>query len=37
MNQIVGVIDSCESLRFERMVFRVTKGNAFIRLEDIDW
>lgn len=29
LNYIVGVIDSSEASRFKRIIFRVTKGNAW--------
>jgi V-type H+-transporting ATPase subunit a len=34
-NQAVGVINKEEEGRFQRMLFRVTKGNAWITLMDI--
>lgn len=30
MNHITGVIDELDSIRFKRMVFRVTRGNSYI-------
>jgi hypothetical protein len=29
LNYLVGTIDSDQALRFERMIFRATKGNVF--------
>nr|QBH22568.1 V-type proton ATPase subunit a [Philasterides dicentrarchi] len=37
MSSIVGLIDASEALRFQRMVFRVTKGNTYSEIKDIDW
>lgn len=36
MNHITGVIDKCDANRFKRMVFRVTKGNCWTDILDID-
>lgn len=35
-NQIVGVISKPDEIRFKRTVFRVTKGNVWINMVDID-
>jgi V-type H+-transporting ATPase subunit a len=29
------VIDKEEEVRFKRMIFRITKGNAWVELQDI--
>lgn len=36
MNHITGVIDKSDANRFKRMVFRVTKGNVWTDILDID-
>jgi V-type H+-transporting ATPase subunit a len=35
-NQLVGVIKKEDEVRFKRIVFRVTKGNIWINMVDID-
>ncbi len=35
-NQMAGIIDKEDEQRFKRIVFRVTKGNAWLNVEDID-
>jgi V-type H+-transporting ATPase subunit a len=32
---MIGVIDKEEEVRFKRMIFRITKGNAWVELQDI--
>ncbi len=35
INYITGVIQSEDSLRFKRMIFRITRGNAWTDFADI--
>ena len=35
LTSLAGVIDSEDSLRFKRIVFRVTRGNNLIFMKDI--
>jgi V-type H+-transporting ATPase subunit a len=37
LNYLVGVVDRLEANRFKRMVFRASKGNAWIVLSDIEY
>lgn len=37
LNYLVGVVDRIEANRFKRMVFRGSKGNAWIVLSDIEY
>ena len=37
LNYLVGVVDRVEANRFKRMVFRGSKGNAWIVLSDIEY
>lgn len=32
---MIGVIDKEEEVRFKRMIFRITKGNAWVHTADI--
>lgn len=32
---MIGVIDKEEEVRFKRMIFRITKGNAWVEIQDI--
>ncbi|CAD8150157.1 unnamed protein product [Paramecium octaurelia] len=34
--QIIGVIDKEEEVRFKRIIFRVTKGNAWVQIKDLN-
>ena len=34
---MVGVVDRFDAIRFKRMVFRASKGNAWIALSDIEY
>ena len=33
---MVGLIDKDDEQRFKRMIFRVTKGNAWVQIKDTD-
>ena len=35
-NQVVGVINKVDEQRFKRMIFRVTKGNVWMTVLDIE-
>ena len=35
-NQMAGIIDKEDEQRFKRIIFRVTKGNVWLNIEDID-
>ena len=35
LNKICGVIDSVDSNRFQKVVFRITKGNCWIAVRDV--
>jgi V-type H+-transporting ATPase subunit a len=35
-NQMAGIIDKEDEQRFKRIIFRVTKGNVWLNLEDVD-
>ncbi|CAD8160401.1 unnamed protein product [Paramecium octaurelia] len=34
--QLIGVIDKEEEVRFKRIIFRVTKGNAWVQIKDLN-
>lgn len=36
LNYLVGVINSTDSLRFKRIIFRATKGNSWIIISNIN-
>jgi V-type H+-transporting ATPase subunit a len=36
VNYIVGTINTIDTDRFRRMIFRVSKGNAWVNLKNID-
>jgi V-type H+-transporting ATPase subunit a len=36
VNYIVGTINTVDTDRFRRMIFRVSKGNAWVNLKNID-
>lgn len=37
LNYLVGVVDRLDAIRFKRMVFRASKGNAWIVMSDIEY
>ncbi len=36
VNYVVGTITRTESTRFKRMIFRITKGNVYIEIQEIE-